>query len=339
MKGLIFKSRQIPWVTGTVAFVLVLACISPQTLRPTQIIEVTQVVPETQVVESIRLIPVTQILNVTHVVPVTQVVQATKIVQVTQIVPVTHIVEIPVVVTIPVEVPVMLAPTEAPAPTAAPLPAATNPTTNGDLLVWYNFENDFMTSGVVSDVSGNGHHAQVYGNVNVDDGISNGNAILFLGDSYLLASNNPAGGRNTVSFSLWFKTDHPENNYKLASAAWWSGGPGSGWILATHIPEFWSVDTQSLYTPNLVNHENFFASDEWIHEVITYDGTRIREYTNGQLVNDWITTGAAIGHGQSMAIGAWPQFGFNFVGCIDEFKIFASSLTDQEVRTLYDQGR
>ena len=214
------------------------------------------------------------------------------------------------------------------------------PMPDQDLLVWYDFENDFPNTGIITDHSGNGLDSQINGTVSAGKGISDGQSIDFSGDGYIQAQINPVAGRNTVSFSLWFKTDSPQNNYKLASAAWWNSGPGSGWILATHIPEFWSDDTQSLYFPDIINKENNFAADEWIHEVVTYDGARIREYTNGQLVNDWLTTGAAIGEGQPMVVGAWPPFtGFNFQGSIDEFQIFNHSLTLEEVQTLYKQGQ
>jgi hypothetical protein len=67
---------------------------------------------------------------------------------------------------------------------------------------------------------------------------------------------------------------------------------------------------------------------------------QLREYTNGQLVNDWPTTGAAIGQGLPMAVGAWLSFrAYNFQGSIDEFQIFGRSLTQQEVQALYDQRR
>jgi len=211
---------------------------------------------------------------------------------------------------------------------------------NHDLLVWYDFEDHFLTSGSVADRSGNGHDAQVNGAVDVTESISGGQAIFFSGNGYIQAQSNPVAGRSTVSFSLWFKTDHPEANYKLASAAWWNGGPGSGWIMATHIPEFWSDDTKGLYLPDISNHDNHFPAGEWVHEVVTYDGARIREYTNGQLVNDWPTTGAAIGQGQPMVVGAWPPFSaYDFQGSIDEFQVFARSLTQQEVQALYNQGR
>jgi hypothetical protein len=219
------------------------------------------------------------------------------------------------------------------------LPILTTEADN-DLLVWYDFEGEFLTTGNVADRSGNGHDAQVNGAVLSATGTSGGQAILFSGNGYLQASSNPAAGRTNVTFSLWFKTEHPENNYKLASGAWWNWGPGSGWIMATHIPEFWSDDSQSLYLPGIFNNENHFPAGEWVHEAVTYDGDRLREYTNGQLVNDWPTTGAAIGQGNPMVVGAWPPFtAYNFQGSLDEFAIYGRSLTQQEVQTLYNQGR
>ena len=208
------------------------------------------------------------------------------------------------------------------------------------LLVKYDFEGDFLTSGTVLDRSGNGHDAQVTGAVTQAAGISDGQGITFDGSGYLQAASNPAVGKTNVTFSLWFKTEHPEENYKLASGAWWNWGPGSGWIMATHGPEFWSDDTQGLLLPGQPNNENNFAVSEWIHEVVTYDGSRIKEYTNGKLINDWSATGAAIGQGNSMVVGAWPPFtAYNFQGSMDEFAIYDRSLTQQEVQALYNQGK
>jgi hypothetical protein len=242
-----------------------------------------------------------------------------------KIVEVTRVVTEPVFIEVPVREPAEATPTALPRP-------------NDALLVWYDFEGDFLTSGIIVDRSGNGHNAQVKGIVDVTNGLFSGQAIFFSGNGYIQAESNPAAGRNTVSFSLWFKTDYPGNNYKLASAAWWSGGPGSGWILATHIPEFWSDDTRSLYLPGISDIENHFPASKWVHEVVTYDGNRIKEYTNGQLVNDWPTTGAEIGQGQAMAVGAWPSFSaYNFQGSIDEFQLYGWALTPQEVEEIYSQ--
>ncbi len=334
------------WLVLGFVLVSVLACSLAQLAPATQIVEVTRVVrvpriaPTPQPVEVTRLVPVTRIvqgppIEVTREVPVTVIAE-----------PVTVIVEVERIVEVPVEVEVTSPatrvgpepPTEA-SPTA-PVPVPPIPMAEESLLVWYDFEGDFLAAGTVADRSGNGHDAQVHGTADVTSGISGGQAILLSGNGYIQAQENPAAGRSTVSFSLWFKTEHPEANYKLASAAWWSGGPGSGWTMATHIPEFWSDDTESLYLPGLTNNENHFPAGAWVHEVVTYDGHRLREYTNGQLVNDWPTTGAALGQGRPMAVGGWPDLGgFYFDGAIDRVQIFDRSLSQQEVQALYNQGR
>jgi len=219
-------------------------------------------------------------------------------------------------------------------PSATISPVSSHPTSSGGLLVWYDFEGDFVEEGTVKDISGNGYDATVVGYVGEEQGIAGKKAITFSGTGFLQASRNPVAGRKEVTFSLWFKTDDPTANYKLASAAWWHGGPGSGWILATHIPEFWSDDTKGLYLPDIQNLDNHFAAARWNHEAVTYDGTRIREYTNGKLINDWKTTGAAIGTGNPMAVGSWPDYGFFFQGALDDFRIYDHVLTQSEISAL-----
>jgi hypothetical protein len=335
------------WTILGLALVSVLACSAAQLAPATPVVEVTRVVRVPRIAQTPQPIEVTRLVSVTRIVEgprieVTRVVPVTQVVEVTRIVPV--IVEVEVSAAAPATQTGPEPPTEIPPPTEAPPPAPApvppTPPANESLLVWYDFEGDFLTAGSVADLSGNGHDAQVHGTVDVARGVSGGGAILFSGNAYVQAQTNPAAGRSTATFSLWFKTDHPKANYKLASAAWWSGGPGSGWIVATHIPEFWSDDTKSLYLPGFPNNENHFPAGEWVHEVVSYDGQRLKEYTNGQLVNDWPTTGAALGQGRQMAVGGWPDLGgFYFEGSIDRVQLFGRSLTQQEVQALYNQGR
>ncbi len=310
------------------------------------IMEVTRIVqaPPLEVTRLVQAPP----REVTRLVPVTHTIQSPPL-EVTRLVPVTRIVEVTriVVVAVPTAAPASTSlstpaavptPTLAPAPTLTLAPTAVSSIVNAAPLVWYDFEGDFWTAGLITDRSGNGHDAHVNGVVAATAGVFGRQAIFFTGNGFIQTQNNPASGRNNVTFSLWFMTDHPEANYKLASAAWWQGGPGSGWILATHIPEFWSEDMRSLYLPDLTNEDNHFPAGAWVHEAVTYDGSRIKEYTNGQLVNDWPTTGANIGSGQALAVGAWPQFsGYNFQGSMDEFQIFDRALTAREVQTLYNR--
>lgn len=207
------------------------------------------------------------------------------------------------------------------------------------LLVWYDFDDDFTRVGYVLDKSGNNRNATIIGNVGTTTDISEGKSIRFSGMGYIQAPDNPAGLRNNVSFSFWFRTNNPDSNYKMASAAQWLGGPGSGWTMATHVPEFWSDDGQGVLVPAQPNNANNFIPNEWNYEVVTYDGLKIREYTNGNLINSWESRGVPIGVGVPMAIGGWPQFsGYNFVGDIDDFRIYDYALVPDEISAFYATG-
>lgn len=207
----------------------------------------------------------------------------------------------------------------------------------GGLLVRYDFEGNFTADGTVTDVSGNGNDGTNNGKIEKTSGIVGKSAILLDGNGYILAPKNPVAGRKNVTVSFWFKTDNPDNNYKMASAASWNGGPGSGWTMATHIPEFWAEDTEGVLIQAQPNNPNNFIPHQWNFEVVTYDGKYIREYTNGNLINTWKSRGVPIGAGVPMAVGGWPQFSaYNLVGALDDFRIYDYPLDAREISDLYN---
>jgi len=222
-------------------------------------------------------------------------------------------------------------------PTFVPA-AAKNPQ---GLLVWYDFEDTFMSTGTVTDRSGSGRDATVTGVVRSGTGITGTKGITFTGKGYLLAPDNPAANRKTVTFSFWFRTADPTRNYKFASAARWNGGPGTGWTMATHIPEFWADDgPEGLLVPGEPNADNGFVPGAWTHEAVVYDGTTMKEYTNSTLINTWHGRGVPMSRGVPMAVGGWPQFsGYNFVGDMDDFRIYDRDLSAQEISRIYTDGK
>lgn len=205
------------------------------------------------------------------------------------------------------------------------------------LIVWYPFDDDFVSAGVVRDASGNGHDAMVYGTVAEAGGVT-GQAIRFNGGygNYAQAATNPAGGRTQVTFSLWFKTPNPAANIKLVAAAWWYGGlNASGFIVGTHYPEMWADGQRPFWAEEVVHHENHFLAGAWNHQVVTYDGQFLREYTNGALINEWRTNGHPVGMGSPLAVGAWPQYGFPMYGEIDDFRMYDHAKSEADVLAMY----
>ena len=216
-------------------------------------------------------------------------------------------------------------------PSAESSPSAPQP------LVWYDFEGNFLASGIVQDRSGNGYDAQVTRTVATTRGISGLQAIAFSGNGYIQAQSNPVAGRNELSFSLWFNTGQPQASQKLASGAWQEEGTGSGWVLATDLPRFWGPDGHSLDLPDLGNAENSLTANAWVNQVVTYGGGHLREYRDGTLVNDWPTTDAVLGDGNNLVVGGWPDGLSYFDGAIDDFKIYALALSPEQVWELYSQ--
>lgn len=220
-------------------------------------------------------------------------------------------------------------------PVPAPSPAAGGQP-SGDLLVWYDFEDDVVANGSVMDRSGSGRDGVVTGTVRAADGIGGTKGIAFSGNGYLLAPDNPAAKKTKVTFSFWFKTDDPTRNYKFASAAEWYGGPGTGWTMATHRPEFWADDgVDDLLIPAQPNADNHFVPDTWTHEAVVYDGSTMKEYTNGVLINTWKARGVPMSAGVPMAVGGWPQFsGYNYAGEMDDFRIYDRALAAGEIAAI-----
>jgi len=226
-----------------------------------------------------------------------------------------------------------------PAPPVQKVPAT--PANSKGLLVWYDFDDTFLTTGTVTDRSGSGRDARVTGTVRAGTGISGTNGITFTGRGYILAPDNPAANQKAATFSFWFRTPDPTRNYKFASAAEWRGGPGTGWTMATHIPEFWADDgPEGLLVPGEPNVDNAFVPGAWTHEAVVYDGTTMKEYTNGTLINTWHGRGVPMSRGVPMAVGGWPQFsGYNYVGDMDDFRIYDHALSAQEIAGIFTAGR
>jgi hypothetical protein len=67
------------------------------------------------------------------------------------------------------------------------------------ILVWYDFEDDFLASGAVLDRSGNGHDAQVMGEVAAGAGISGGQEISLDGNGYVETASNPDAGKTDIT--------------------------------------------------------------------------------------------------------------------------------------------
>ncbi|MEJ2738180.1 MAG: LamG domain-containing protein, partial [Anaerolineae bacterium] len=217
------------------------------------------------------------------------------------------------------------------------------PSLRDGLLVYYSFDTD--EGGIVTDESGSGNDGTVVGTPTYTTQGRFGGAYYFAAESgsgccswyrdYVVLNGNPTANLEQFAVSLWLKTDHPEFNYKIASAADWP--PGSGWVVGTQYPEAWSDDGNSIRYGSRTRSVDLIAGT-WNHMAVSYDGITFKEYINGQLSREWPTTGLPLGdaNGQVLAVAAWPQHGFGYDGLIDELRIYSRALSADEVSRLYD---
>ena len=213
------------------------------------------------------------------------------------------------------------------------------PDVDESLIVHYDFEK--LENNSVADVSGHDVNASATaGSPVLVDGVM-GKAISFGGKTggsgYLKAVSNPTRGLKQMSVSLWFLTENPGANYKLASTAIWKGGPGSGWTVGTHYPEIWGNDWKGVRDAGPDERTVPFKPGEWNHLAVVYDGSSVREYVNGQLARTYPTTGEPVGDGGDFTVGTWVQ-GFHFDGAMDDFRVYNRALSESEVTALYRQG-
>lgn len=231
------------------------------------------------------------------------------------------------------------------------------------LVLYYDFEDDFINHGYVEDKSGNGNNITVVypaglaeaQRPHASSGIK-GNGILFSGrtDTFLRkdgAPVNPTAGLNAMTVSVWFKTPKCSKNIKLVSAAWWGGGPhASGWNFGTHYPELWADgDAGTLRAePTWYDVTRFFIDGAWNHAVLTWERNgQIREYINARLVYAWDVSQPPknLGSGARLIVGGWDwripgnpnttTADFPMPGTMDEMRIYNRALPIEEIFQLY----
>jgi hypothetical protein len=234
------------------------------------------------------------------------------------------------------------APTDTPEDTATPTPTVTptvTPTLGAaieGLLVYYPFDDPAPAAGgAVKDQSGHGNDATVVGQPQWVTPGRFGGAFRFDANSYLSLPHNPTDNLTAFSVSLWFMTDDPSQDLKLASAAGWQNSQGSGWVMGTRLSEGWSADHARLMA-NQCYRQSTPLPKAWNHLVLTYDRARFREYLNGRLSLDCPATGRPPGTGSELEVGAWmPLKPFNYSGLMDDFRIYGRALSPGEVMQLY----
>lgn len=196
-------------------------------------------------------------------------------------------------------------------------------------------------NGNANDESGNGHHGVVTGATLTADRHGNqDSAYYFDGSSYITVEAEDSVlnvGTAGFTLSLWVKPD--ENQTETAAPLVSYGYGRNGGYNIAYWQDYGMFRT-SFYDYSWTGI--YVAIDElddhiWYMYTITYDGSRLKEYVNGVLINQ--TTGA---YYPTTPTGTYKlrfatdsaSFSYFFKGYLDEIRLYKRAFTDLEIAHL-----
>lgn len=208
----------------------------------------------------------------------------------------------------------------------------------------------------VLDYSSMNNHGILEGAVPTADRDGNENAAYnFDGNNdYVKVPNAPSlNPLNAITVSAWYKTtpfvgsgndglvnkgftSHvlPYYQYQLGvgGSNYWNGHSGFGFSIALD-DDYKAIGTGS----------DFYELNKWYHVVGTYDGSYLKLYVNGELINSVEASGSMKDYGSDLFIGRhgnkseYYNTTFHLPGCIDDVRIYNKALSADEISNLYQE--
>jgi len=162
-----------------------------------------------------------------------------------------------------------------------------------------------------------------------------GSAFSGSTDDYVDIDNNLVNGLGAViSVSAWIKSNNISRNEGILYIGTGLGAIGEFEIAKNTGEIFVRIDRNGVYvaTGSLSGYEG-----NWLHVTGTYDGTNVKLYFNGELVDSYAHSVSLSFTGDDPIIGSYYTKGsFNFNGDIDEVRVYNRALSDREVAYLYN---
>lgn len=154
-------------------------------------------------------------------------------------------------------------------------------------------------------------------------------------DSITVSHNTALNITTNLSIEAWINPDSMDS-----SGSWnrivekgsdnqygFSLSSQSGYGLIMRLYGTSTVSTYSYVIPTL---------GVWSHVAVTYDGSYVRFYLNGQLVSQTANTGSITTTTENLVIGNWTTATRGFDGRIDEVRISNKTRTDDEIKQAYE---
>lgn len=184
--------------------------------------------------------------------------------------------------------------------------------------------------GDAADSSGNGNHGTVVGATLVTDRFGNADsAFEFDGNDHIITTSvGFPTGASPISYSLWIKPGaNPGSDRRVIEyGGYFAGRSFNLYIHANRYRiDYWGFQNYDL---------DETMQNEWQHVVLTSDGTQHKFYLNGTLTfND--PKQLNLLNGNKMNFGRFGNGGFNFVGTLDDIRLYDHALSAAEVEELF----
>ncbi|MBF0430053.1 MAG: T9SS type A sorting domain-containing protein [Fibrobacteria bacterium] len=196
-------------------------------------------------------------------------------------------------------------------------------------------------NGNVKDVSGNGFDGSLHNGITFKSTTSwkSGSAqeqILYFDgvNDYVDMGLGDLGLSYELTLSAWVKAENSEVGLALG------GVEGNGSLLVSMLSDQVSVKGRSNVPENfaLSSPAGTFSHNEWHHLAVTYDGTTMKIYVDGNLKADTEWTNYKIFRFKPFRLGMPANRGRFFKGYIDEVHLVSRVLTESEIASDYYSG-
>ncbi len=193
------------------------------------------------------------------------------------------------------------------------------------------------------DASGNGHHGTLSpsGVAVVNDGVSGDWADEFTsGGSVTIADHDDFKMVSEITLAAWVKLAEITNDHQALISKWYDQGAYDPSYILELSPEGKPqlLLRNSSETIGAVVAPNALPLNQWAFVVGTYDGTTVKIYVNGSLVNSAAFSGAINVNSFPVYLGShkpWEDPD-SFKGRMDEAKVYNNALDAATIQSLYD---
>jgi hypothetical protein len=203
------------------------------------------------------------------------------------------------------------------------------------LVAYYPF------NGNANDLSGNGNDGTEHGTPSYSEGAF-GQAISYNGSSYISLPTQPVSNLfyDTWTISFWAKAQSQDDVPSFGFAN--SGNANKDNPVHSYGNANGIVGIGDGSQPQILVPLPDSTAYNWTHYVVLDDGVDYSIYVNGQLyysepieVDPWSSSDRTFLIGQSgFGVVPWVDNVDYFLGSMDEFRIYKSALTAQEIRQL-----